>query len=260
MKSQPKMVWLLQNEKQTYWLKSRSQMWPLGLTLAMTLTLNCQGQGQIWNLLYLNQKCPKVRCKEDLPDNDRGDFRCVLSAHLVCPLGVQKSSLIQWAEAHLVSRVGPCPQEPNATNKPNEQGHLGPGTGCQEPKCRGVLFPLPVNHHCQMQQSCHLHIFLIAKQLELEMTSKRIGRRRFWRPGVFCRKTGVNWTDNSTTKGSVPKELTKFCGISNQDSESEITQLSWGQCFVRSSLRVDQGFAYLFSETNSLAEIFTMLR
>ena len=29
-------------------------MWPSGLTLAMSLTLNFQGQ--IWNLLYLNQK------------------------------------------------------------------------------------------------------------------------------------------------------------------------------------------------------------
>ena len=119
--SQPKMVRLPRNEKQTYCLKPRPQMWPLGLTLAMTLTLNFQGQ--IWNLLYLSQKwsdcremkskhidwilgikcdhrvlpwpwpwpwsfkvkygiCyistksgPKVRCK-DLPDSDRGDFRC----------------------------------------------------------------------------------------------------------------------------------------------------------------------------------------
>ena len=30
-------------------------MWPSGLTLAMTLTLNFQGQ--IWNFLYLSQKC-----------------------------------------------------------------------------------------------------------------------------------------------------------------------------------------------------------
>ena len=108
------MVPLPQNEKQTHRLNSRLQIWPSGLTLAMTLTLNFQGQ--IWNLLYLNQKwsdyhetkskhidlnsrpqmwpcghdidiwifkvicdfdhlVTKVRCK-DLPDSDRGDFRC----------------------------------------------------------------------------------------------------------------------------------------------------------------------------------------
>ena len=33
---------LPRNEKQTYRLKSRAQMWPSGLTLAMTLTLNLQ--------------------------------------------------------------------------------------------------------------------------------------------------------------------------------------------------------------------------
>ena len=42
--SQPKMVWLPRNKKQTYRLNSRAQMWPSGLTLAMTLTLNFQGQ------------------------------------------------------------------------------------------------------------------------------------------------------------------------------------------------------------------------
>ena len=48
------MVRLPRNEKQTYRLNSRAQMWPSGLTLAMTLTLNFQCQ--IWNLLCLNQK------------------------------------------------------------------------------------------------------------------------------------------------------------------------------------------------------------
>ena len=100
--------------KSKHQLNSRHQMWPSDLTLAVTLTLNFQGQ--IWNLLYLNQKwsdyhetkskhilglkcdngfdlghdidilifkvicdldhlVTKVRCK-DLPDSDRGDFRC----------------------------------------------------------------------------------------------------------------------------------------------------------------------------------------
>ena len=54
--SQPKMVRLPRNEKQIYWLKSMPQMWPSGLTLAMTLTLYIQSQ--IWNLLYLSQKWP----------------------------------------------------------------------------------------------------------------------------------------------------------------------------------------------------------
>ena len=52
--SQPKMVRLPRNEKQIHQLNSRLQMWPSGLTLAMTFTLNFQGQ--IWNWLYLSQK------------------------------------------------------------------------------------------------------------------------------------------------------------------------------------------------------------
>ena len=48
------MVRLPRNEKQTHQLNSRPQMWPPNLILAMTLTLNFQGQ--IWNLLYINQK------------------------------------------------------------------------------------------------------------------------------------------------------------------------------------------------------------
>ena len=48
------MVRLPWNEKQTYQLISRPQMWPSGLTLAMSLTLNFQGQ--ILNWLYLCQK------------------------------------------------------------------------------------------------------------------------------------------------------------------------------------------------------------
>ena len=42
--SQPKMVWFPWNEKWIYKLNSRPRMWPMGLTLAMTLTLNCQGK------------------------------------------------------------------------------------------------------------------------------------------------------------------------------------------------------------------------
>ena len=58
------MVWLPWNEKQTHRLDSRPQMWPLGLTLAITLTFNFQGQ--IWNSQYLSQKwsdCHKTKSK-----------------------------------------------------------------------------------------------------------------------------------------------------------------------------------------------------
>ena len=58
------MVRLLRNEKQTYPLNSRPQMWPSDLTLAMTLTLNFQGL--ILNFLYLSQKwshCHKTKSK-----------------------------------------------------------------------------------------------------------------------------------------------------------------------------------------------------
>ena len=47
------MVRLPRNEKQTCRLNSRPQLWPSGLTLAMTLTLNFQSN--IWNFLYLSQ-------------------------------------------------------------------------------------------------------------------------------------------------------------------------------------------------------------
>ena len=62
--SQPKMVRMPRNEKQTYRLNSRAQMWPSGLTLTMTLTKIFQGQ--IWNLLYISQKwsdCHETKSK-----------------------------------------------------------------------------------------------------------------------------------------------------------------------------------------------------
>ena len=62
--SQPKMVRLPRNEKQTHRLNSRPQMWPSGLTLALTLTLNFQSQ--ILNWLYLSQKwcdCHEMKSK-----------------------------------------------------------------------------------------------------------------------------------------------------------------------------------------------------
>ena len=54
--SQSKMVRLPRNNKQTYRLISRPQIWPLGLTLDMTLTLNFQSE--IWIFIYLNQNWP----------------------------------------------------------------------------------------------------------------------------------------------------------------------------------------------------------
>ena len=68
------MVQLPRNEKQTHGLKSRPQMWPSGLTLAMTLTFNFPGQ--IWNLLYLSQKwwdCHETKSKHN--DWSQG-FKC----------------------------------------------------------------------------------------------------------------------------------------------------------------------------------------
>ena len=62
--SQPKMMRWPQNEKQTYRLISRPQMWPSGLTLATTLTLNFKGQMRNW--LYICQKwsdCHETKSK-----------------------------------------------------------------------------------------------------------------------------------------------------------------------------------------------------
>ena len=62
--SLPEIVGLPRNEKHTHQLNFRPQMWPSDLTLTMTLTLNFQGQ--IWNLLYLNQKwsdCHEIKSK-----------------------------------------------------------------------------------------------------------------------------------------------------------------------------------------------------
>ena len=109
---QPKMVWFLRNKKHTYGLNSMPQMWPSDLSLAMTLTMNFQGQ--IWNLLYLSQgwfDCPKMKSThiewteslndhqvwpwpwtwkvryKDLLDSDQGDFRYT---HAVDSLGFSK--------------------------------------------------------------------------------------------------------------------------------------------------------------------------
>ena len=54
--SRQKMVRLPRNKKESYRLNSKPQMWPLDLALAVTLTLNFQGQ--MWNLLHLSQNGP----------------------------------------------------------------------------------------------------------------------------------------------------------------------------------------------------------
>ena len=48
------MVQLPRSKKKTYRFNSGPQMWPSSLTLAMTVTLNFQGQ--TWNWLYLSPK------------------------------------------------------------------------------------------------------------------------------------------------------------------------------------------------------------
>ena len=67
------MVRLPRNEKQTHWLNSWLKMWPSGLTVSMTLTLNFQGQ--IWNCLYL---CPKW-----------SDYHETKSKFINCTLGLE---------------------------------------------------------------------------------------------------------------------------------------------------------------------------
>ena len=95
------MVPLPQNKKQTYRLNSVPQMWPIKLDLGHDL--DYEFKGQIWNLPYLTQRwfdCNKMKSThvewtkgrndhqvwtwpwpwkvryKDLPDIDRGDFRC----------------------------------------------------------------------------------------------------------------------------------------------------------------------------------------
>ena len=75
--SQPKMVRLPRNEKQTYRLNFRPQMWPLGLTWPWTWPWPWPWIFKVkYGIYYISTKSgPKVGCK-DLPDSDRGDFRC----------------------------------------------------------------------------------------------------------------------------------------------------------------------------------------
>ena len=61
------MVRLPRNEKQTYCLNSRLQMWPSDLTLVKTLTFNFQCQ--IWNFDFSQPKVVR------LPRNDKQTYR-----------------------------------------------------------------------------------------------------------------------------------------------------------------------------------------
>ena len=72
--SQPKMVRLPRNKKQTYRLNSKSQMWPSDLILAMTLTLIFQGQFAITQ--------PKM---VRLPRNEKQTYRLNFRPWM-CPL------------------------------------------------------------------------------------------------------------------------------------------------------------------------------
>ena len=58
---QPKTPRLPRNEKRTYRLNPRPQMWPSSLTLAVTWSLNLLGQ--IWNLLYISDKNGSIATK-----------------------------------------------------------------------------------------------------------------------------------------------------------------------------------------------------
>ena len=80
--SQLKMVWVPRNEKQTYWLNPRPQIWQ-------------------WPW--------KVRC-EDLTDSDHGDFKCRRAVASSCSNGHLDSSacafrLFRWQVQHGVHRT-----------------------------------------------------------------------------------------------------------------------------------------------------------
>ena len=67
--SQPKVVQLPQNQKQTYQLNSRPQMWPWPWPWPWIFKVKNE-------ICYISIKSDlKVRCK-DLQDSDRGDFWC----------------------------------------------------------------------------------------------------------------------------------------------------------------------------------------
>ena len=68
------MVRLPRNEKQTYRLNSRAQVRPSGVTLAMTLTLNFQGQNRI---CYISQ--PKM---VRLPRNEKQTYRLLQASNV----------------------------------------------------------------------------------------------------------------------------------------------------------------------------------
>ena len=59
--SRPKMVRLLRNKKQACLLNSKLQMWPSDLTLAITLTLNLQGQ---IGICYISAKNGPIAMKQ----------------------------------------------------------------------------------------------------------------------------------------------------------------------------------------------------
>ena len=80
--TQPKMVELPRNKKAKILieLEASNVMWPLGLSLAMNLTLNFQGQ--IWNLLHLSQKW--------------SDWHEMKSKHIDWTLGLKCDPWDQW--------------------------------------------------------------------------------------------------------------------------------------------------------------------
>ena len=105
--SQPKMVRLPRNKKKTHRLKSRLQVWPLGLTLAMTLTLNFQGE--ISNWLYLSHKWCDCHEMKSIHIDWSQDLKC---DHRVWPwprpwpwifmvkYGIAYISLKKWSDCH----------------------------------------------------------------------------------------------------------------------------------------------------------------
>ena len=112
--SQPKLVQLPRNEKQTY---SRPQMWPSGLTLAMTLTLNfkvkydicyiCQpimvrvgrNEKQIYRLKFRPQMWPSNLTL--VRDNHAGSVYRLKSRPQMWPIGLTLTLTFEFSRSNL---------------------------------------------------------------------------------------------------------------------------------------------------------------
>ena len=105
------MVRLPRNEKQKDRLNSRVQMWPSGLTLAVTLTFIFQGQ--IWNLLYLSQEWSDCHEKKSKRIDWTLGLKC---GHRVCPWPWPWPRFFKdkYGISYISARNGPIATKPKA--------------------------------------------------------------------------------------------------------------------------------------------------